>query len=76
PRQRKLGAAMFVTSEDALGTGAADTQPQQPTNDQPSLPPSMLADIQGGSSSGLGGESSSRKRSSLSNLGGTTFAPA
>ncbi|AXH60431.1 TrbI/VirB10 family protein (plasmid) [Pseudomonas amygdali pv. lachrymans] len=76
PRQRKLGAAMFVTSEDALGTGAADTQPQQPTNDQPSLPPSLLADVQGGSSSGLGGESSSRKRSSLSDLGGTTFAPA
>ncbi|RMQ23985.1 Conjugal transfer protein [Pseudomonas syringae pv. delphinii] len=76
PRQRKLGAAMFVTSEDALGTGAADTQPQQPTNDQPSLPPSLLADVQGGSSSGLGGESSTRKRSSLSDLGGTTFAPA
>ncbi|RMN20025.1 VirB10 [Pseudomonas cannabina] len=77
PRQRKLGAAMFVTSEDALGTGAADTQPQQPTNDQPSLPPSLLADVQGGSSSDLGGgESSTRKRSSLSNLGGTTFAPA
>ncbi|MBM0211707.1 hypothetical protein ALQ72_200032 [Pseudomonas syringae pv. maculicola] len=76
PRQRKLGAAMFVTSEDAMGTGAADTQPQQPTNDQPSLPPSLLADVQGGSSSGLGGESPSRKRSSLSDLGGTTFAPA
>ncbi|MEQ4203588.1 TrbI/VirB10 family protein, partial [Pseudomonas syringae] len=76
PRQRKLGAAMFVTSEDAMGTGAADTQPQQPTNDQPSLPPSLLADVQGGSSSGLGGESSTRKRSSLSDLGGTTFAPA
>ncbi|CZT26195.1 TrbI/VirB10 family protein [Pseudomonas cerasi] len=77
PRQRKLGAAMFVTSEDAMGTGAADTQPQQPTNDQPSLPPSLLADVQGGSSSDLGGgESSTRKRSSLSNLGGTTFAPA
>ncbi|RML59813.1 Inner membrane protein forms channel for type IV secretion of T-DNA complex [Pseudomonas syringae pv. pisi] len=76
PRQRKLGAAMFVTSEDAMGTGAADTQQQQPTNDQPSLPPSLLADVQGGSSSGLGGESPSRKRSSLSDLGGTTFAPA
>ncbi|PAB24874.1 conjugal transfer protein, partial [Pseudomonas savastanoi] len=76
PRQRKLGAAMFVTSEDAMGTGAADTQPQPPTNDQPSLPPSLLADVQGGSSSGLGGESPSRKRSSLSDLGGTTFAPA
>ncbi|RMN10145.1 TrbI/VirB10 family protein [Pseudomonas syringae group genomosp. 3] len=77
PRQRKLAAAMFVTSEDAMGTGAADTQPQQPTNDQPSLPPSLLADVQGGSSSDLGGgESSTRKRSSLSNLGGTTFAPA
>ncbi|KPZ16634.1 TrbI/VirB10 family protein [Pseudomonas syringae group genomosp. 3] len=76
PRQRKLGAAMFVTSEDALGTGAADTQPQQPPNDQPSLPPSLLADVQGGSSGDLGGESSTRKRSSLSDLGGTTFAPA
>ncbi|RMV22926.1 putative VirB10, partial [Pseudomonas savastanoi] len=76
PRQRKLGAAMFVTSEDAMGTGAANTQPQQPTNDQPSLPPSLLADVQGGSSGDLGGESSSRKRSSLSNLGGTTFTPA
>ncbi|RMU08084.1 Conjugal transfer protein [Pseudomonas syringae pv. coriandricola] len=76
PLQRKLGAAMFVTSEDAMGTGAADTQQQQPTNDQPSLPPSLLADVQGGSSSGLGGESPSRKRSSLSDLGGTTFAPA
>ncbi|KWS59903.1 TrbI/VirB10 family protein [Pseudomonas amygdali] len=76
PRQRKLGAAMFVTSEDAMGTGAADTQPQQPSGEQPSLPPSMLGDIQGGSSSGLGGESPSRKRSSLSDLGGTTFAPA
>ncbi|RML96053.1 Inner membrane protein forms channel for type IV secretion of T-DNA complex, partial [Pseudomonas savastanoi] len=54
----------------------ADTQPQPPTNDQPSLPPSLLADVQGGSSSGLGGESPSRKRSSLSDLGGTTFAPA
>ena len=76
PRQRKLGAAMLVTSEDAQGTGAGNTQPQQPSGEQPSLPPSMLADIQGGSSSGLGGESSTRKRSSLSNLGGTTFAPA
>ncbi|MHB9398537.1 TrbI/VirB10 family protein [Pseudomonas amygdali] len=76
PRQRKLGAAMLVTSEDAQGTGAGNTQPQQPTNDQPSLPPSLLADVQGGSSSGLGGESPSRKRSSLSDLGGTTFAPA
>ncbi|MBM0142043.1 TrbI/VirB10 family protein [Pseudomonas cannabina] len=77
PRQRKLGVELFVSSEDALGTGAADTQPQQPTNDQPSLPPSLLADVQGGSSSDLGGgESSTRKRSSLSNLGGTTFAPA
>ncbi|POP70615.1 conjugal transfer protein [Pseudomonas amygdali pv. morsprunorum] len=76
PRQRKLGAAMFVTSEDAMGTDAADTQPQQPPNDQPSLPPSLLADVQGGSSGGLGGESPSRKRSSLSDLGGTTFAPA
>ncbi|GKS06649.1 TrbI/VirB10 family protein [Pseudomonas syringae pv. theae] len=76
PRQRKLGAAMFVTSEDALGTGAADTQPQQPTNDQPSGMPSLMDGMQGGSSSGLGGESSTRKRSSLSDLGGTTFAPA
>ncbi|KPX96925.1 Conjugal transfer protein [Pseudomonas amygdali pv. myricae] len=76
PRQRKLGREMLVTSEDAMGTGAANTQPQQPTNDQPSLPPSLLADVQGGSSSGLGGESPSRKRSSLSDLGGTTFAPA
>ncbi|RMW13137.1 TrbI/VirB10 family protein, partial [Pseudomonas coronafaciens] len=76
PRQRKLGREMLVTSEDAQGTGAGNTQPQQPTNDQPSLPPSMLADVQGGSSGGLGGESSTRKRSSLSDLGGTTFAPA
>ncbi|KWS50392.1 conjugal transfer protein [Pseudomonas amygdali pv. morsprunorum] len=76
PRQRKLGREMLVTSEDAQGTGAGNTQPQQPSGEQPSLPPSMLADIQGGSSSGLGGESSTRKRSSLSNLGGTTFAPA
>ncbi|MBC9745656.1 TrbI/VirB10 family protein [Pseudomonas syringae pv. syringae] len=76
PRQRKLGREMLVTSEDAQGTGAGNTQPQQPSGEQPSLPPSMLADLQGGSSSGLGGESSSRKRSSLSNLGGTTFAPA
>ncbi len=76
PRQRKLGREMLVTSEDAQGTGAGNTQPQQPSGEQPSLPPSMLGDIQGGSSSGLGGESSSRKRSSLSNLGGTNFAPA
>ncbi|MHB9409553.1 TrbI/VirB10 family protein [Pseudomonas amygdali] len=76
PRQRKLGREMLVTSEDAQGTGAGNTQPQQPSGEQPSLPPSMLADIQGGSSSGLGGESSTRKRSSLSDLGGTTFAPA
>nr|CBI83199.1 putative VirB10 [Pseudomonas savastanoi pv. nerii] len=76
PRQRKLGAAMFVTSEDAMGTGAADTQPQQPTNDQPSGMPSLLDGIPGGSSGDLGGESSNRKRSSLSNLGGTTFTPA
>ncbi|MCK9764943.1 conjugal transfer protein [Pseudomonas syringae pv. syringae] len=76
PRQRKLGGEMWVTSEDAQGTGAGNTQPQQPSGEQPSLPPSILGDIQGGSSSGLGGESSSRKRSSLSNLGGTTFAPA
>ncbi len=76
PRQRKLGREMLVTSEDAQGTGAGNPQPQQPSGEQPSLPPSMLADIQGGSSSGLGGESSSRKRSSLSNLGGTTFVPA
>ncbi|AAZ38086.1 conjugal transfer protein (plasmid) [Pseudomonas savastanoi pv. phaseolicola 1448A] len=76
PRQRKLGAAMFVTSEDALGTGAADTQPQQPSTNQPSGMPSLLDGIPGGSSSDLGGEASNRKRSSLSNLGGTTFAPA
>ncbi|MHB9828071.1 TrbI/VirB10 family protein [Pseudomonas savastanoi] len=76
PRQRKLGAAMFVTSEDAMGTGAADTQPQQPTSNQPSGMPSLMDGIQGGSSGDLGGESSTRKRSSLSNLGGTTFAPA
>ncbi|TRN62630.1 conjugal transfer protein, partial [Pseudomonas syringae] len=76
PRQRKLGREMLVTSEDAQGTGAGNTQPQLPSGEQPSLPPSMLGDIQGGSSSGLGGESSSRKRSSLSNLGGTTFTPA
>ncbi|MCQ3028940.1 conjugal transfer protein [Pseudomonas tremae] len=76
PRQRKLGVELFVSSEDAKGTGAADTKPQQPSSDQPSLPSSLLGDVQGGSSSGLGGESSTRKRSSLSNLGGTTFAPA
>ncbi|PBP37500.1 TrbI/VirB10 family protein [Pseudomonas syringae] len=76
PRQRKLGREMLVTSEDAQGTGAGNTQPQQPSGEQPSLPPSMLGDVQGGSSSGLGGESSTRKRSSLSNLGGTTFTPA
>nr|WP_015061868.1 TrbI/VirB10 family protein [Pseudomonas syringae]AFK89146.1 Inner membrane protein forms channel for type IV secretion of T-DNA complex (VirB10) [Pseudomonas syringae] len=76
PRQRKLGREMWVTSEDAQGTGAGNTQPQQPSSEQPSLPPSMLGDVQGGSSSGLSGESSTRKRSSLSNLGGTTFAPA
>ncbi|TSC29691.1 TrbI/VirB10 family protein [Pseudomonas sp. ST1] len=76
PRQRKLGAAMFVTSEDALGTGAADTQPQQPSTNQPSGMPSLLDGIPGGSSGDLSGESSTRKRSSLSNLGGTTFAPA
>ncbi|EFW77711.1 TrbI/VirB10 family protein, partial [Pseudomonas savastanoi] len=76
PRQRKLGAAMFVTSEDAMGTGAADTQPQQPSTNQPSAMPSLLDGIPGGSSGDLGGESSNRKRSSLSNLGGTTFAPA
>ncbi|MHB9597529.1 TrbI/VirB10 family protein (plasmid) [Pseudomonas amygdali pv. morsprunorum] len=76
PRQRKLGAAMFVTSEDAMGTGAADTQPQQPSTNQPSGMPSLLDGIPGGSSGDLGGESSTRKRSSLSNLGGTTFAPA
>lgn len=76
PRQRKLGREMLVTSEDAQGTGAGNTQPQQPSGEQPSLPPSMLGDVQGGSSSGLGGESSNRKRSSLSNLGGTTFTPA
>ncbi|WP_054082366.1 TrbI/VirB10 family protein, partial [Pseudomonas savastanoi] len=76
PRQRKLGAAMFVTSEDAMGTGAADTQPQQPSTNQPSGMPSLLDGIPGGSSGDLSGESSTRKRSSLSNLGGTTFAPA
>ncbi len=76
PRQRKLGVELFVSSEDSMGTGAADTKPQQPSSDQPSLPPSLLADVQGGSSGDLGGESSTRKRSSLSNLGGTTFAPA
>ncbi|MCK0551180.1 MULTISPECIES: TrbI/VirB10 family protein [Pseudomonas syringae group] len=76
PRQRKLGAAMFVTSEDAMGTGAADTQPQQPSTNQPSGMPSLLDGIPGGSSGDLGGESSTRKRSSLSDLGGTTFAPA
>ncbi|MEQ4313181.1 TrbI/VirB10 family protein [Pseudomonas syringae] len=76
PRQRKLGVELFVSSEDAKGTGAADTKPQQPSSDQPSLPSSLLGDVQGGSSSGLGGESPTRKRSSLSNLGGTTFAPA
>ncbi len=76
PRQRKLGREMLVTSEDVQGTGAGNTQSQQPSGEQPSMPPSMLGDIQGGSSSGLGGESSSRKRSSLSNLGGTTFTPA
>nr|WP_302685115.1 hypothetical protein [Pseudomonas syringae]UVN17862.1 hypothetical protein pPsy0479a_00030 [Pseudomonas syringae] len=46
PLQRKLGPAMFVTSEDALGTGAGQTQSQQPTTDQPTLPPSLLADVQ------------------------------
>ncbi|KPC48766.1 Conjugal transfer protein [Pseudomonas amygdali pv. morsprunorum] len=76
PRQRKLGREMLVTSEDAMGTGAADTQPQQPSTNQPSAMPSLLDGIPGGSSGDLGGESSSRKRSSLSNLGGTTFAPA
>ncbi|KPX44682.1 hypothetical protein ALO68_200008 [Pseudomonas syringae pv. helianthi] len=76
PRQRKLGVELFVTSEDAMGTGAADTQPQQPTSNQPSGMPSLLDGIPGGSSGDLGGESSNRKRSSLSNLGGTTFAPA
>ncbi|KOP56354.1 Conjugal transfer protein [Pseudomonas coronafaciens pv. porri] len=76
PRQRKLGVELFVSSEDSMGTGAADTKPQQPSSDQPSLPPSLLTDVQGGSSGDLGGESSTRKRSSLSNLGGTTFAPA
>ncbi|MCD5997375.1 conjugal transfer protein [Pseudomonas sp. CDFA 602] len=76
PLQRKLGVELFVTSEDAMGTGAADTKPQQPTNDQPSGMPSLMDGMQGGSSSDLGGDSSSRKRSSLSNLGGTTFAPA
>ncbi|RMN26338.1 hypothetical protein ALQ62_200089 [Pseudomonas coronafaciens pv. zizaniae] len=76
PRQRKLGVELFVSSKDAMGTGAADTQPQQPTSNQPSGMPSLMDGIQGGSSGDLGGESSTRKRSSLSNLGGITFAPA
>jgi type IV secretion system protein VirB10 len=69
PRQRKLGASLFVTSQEPdYGAG------RQASNDQPSRPPSFLSDAQGGSGGDLGG-GSGRERSSLSNLGGTGFAP-
>jgi type IV secretion system protein VirB10 len=71
PRQRKLSASLFVTSQEpSYGAGG------QSANDAQSRPPSLLSDAQGGSGGDLGGGSSGRERSSLSNLGGTDFAPA
>ncbi|NJP03488.1 TrbI/VirB10 family protein [Pseudomonas sp. hsmgli-8] len=71
PRQRKLSASLFVTSQEpSLGAGGNDLAQ---SNTQPSRP-SYLNDAQGGSSGDLGG--GARERSSLSNLGGTGFAPA
>ena len=78
-RQRKLDPAMLVQSDEGPANGAVDSSQPSQQNNQPSRP-SPLIDGQagsGGSGGPLGGgDASSRTRGSLSDLGGTGFAPA
>jgi type IV secretion system protein VirB10 len=73
PAQRKMGAALVISPvvQDVSTYGAAGSQKSD------EKPWSLLGDNQAGAG-GLGdsGESASKKRGSLSNLGGTSFAPA
>ncbi|WP_426154263.1 TrbI/VirB10 family protein [Pseudomonas sp. DC3000-4b1] len=76
-RQRKLDPAMFVQSDEGPANGAVGSAHSSQGGEQSPRPPSLLADGQGGSGGPLGGgDASSRTRGSLSDLGGTGFAPA
>jgi type IV secretion system protein VirB10 len=73
PAQRKMGMALMVTPvvQDVSTYGAGGSQKSD------EKPHSLVADAQASESgSGDRGEGSSRTRGSLSNLGGTSFAPA
>jgi type IV secretion system protein VirB10 len=73
PAQRKMGMALMVTPvvQDVSTYGAGGSQKSD------EKPHSLVADAQAGESgSGDRGEGSSKTRGSLSNLGGTSFAPA
>jgi type IV secretion system protein VirB10 len=73
PAQRKMGMALMVTPvvQDVSTYGAGGSQKSD------EKPHSLVADAQAQESgSGDRGEGSSRTRGSLSNLGGTSFAPA
>lgn len=77
PAQRKMGAGLIVTPtvQDVTAYGAAGSQSSE--RDSASKPHSLVGDAQAnGSGLGDGNEGSSRTRGSLSNLGGTNFAPA
>ena len=80
-RQRKLDPAMFVQSDGGPANGAIGSSRASQDSEQPSRP-SPLIDGQAGSGSTLGsggplgGDSSSRTRSSLNDLGGTGFVSA
>ena len=72
PAQRKMGSGLVVSPifQDVTAYGAAGSQRSDET------PRSPVGDVQA-SGNGLGdaGDNSSRTRGSLSNLGGTSFAP-
>jgi type IV secretion system protein VirB10 len=73
PAQRKMGMALMVTPvvQDVSTYGAGGSQKPD------EKPHSLAGDAQAGESgSGDRGEGSSKTRGSLSNLGGTSFAPA
>ena len=82
-RQRKLDPAMFVQSDEGPANGAVGSAQSSQGSEQISRPSPLLADGQTGQGGSLGsggplggGDSSSRTRGSLSDLGGTGFASA
>jgi len=78
PAQRKLAGGVVVTPiyQDASGYAASVSGASGPVGGQPAAGTGNAPDLaQGDSGGGLGGLGGSSTRGSLSNLGGTSFAP-